>query len=87
MWMLCSGIYMKAAIKFATQSVLWQHASYGVLDKALRMLGSDQRRCMFTLSTWIARVCEDHAIIPLLSRHSNLFRIDYNDIITAIYVR
>ena len=87
MGMLSACIYVEASEQFAAETVLRKHTANGVLDKALRVLGTDHCRRVLTLSTWIARVCENNPVSPFFTSHSNFFCIYYDYMISAIYVR
>ena len=70
-----------------TKTGLREHTLYCSPDKFLRPIGEDLLRGREPLSTRISGVTGINTISHLLASEGNLLGIDYDNVVTAVYVR
>ena len=69
MRVLRSNIHVQTPEKLTSNAILWQHASYGMLNESFWKFCLDHVRGGLTLTAIITRVCEEHTVRPLLAGH------------------
>lgn len=79
-----AGIDVKALEKLTADTVLGEHAAYGVLNQTLGVLGLDHVGCIFTLPAVVTGVRKNHAVGPLLAGHLHLLGIDDYHMVATI---
>jgi len=85
--MLSAGIDLEVTELCATERSAWQHPLNRETDKIFRVTIANLRSGRALETTYITGVAMIHLITPLVAGEVNLLSVDYDDIVTVVYVR
>lgn len=87
MRMLGTCIYMKIPVHLGTKAGLGEHLTDGFPDYGFRFAGEKLLGVSETLTSGITGVVNIDLVCEFLSGETDLFGIDYDNIITAVHIR
>ena len=87
MRMLCTCIDVQVADDLVTKTGLRKHTLNCSPDQFSRSFAKNLCRCSEALSTGITSVANIHTVRHLLAFEGNLLCVDYDNVVTAVYVR